>query len=151
MYHHSALQGIRQGNLLSGIEKIAKNNDLSKIKKIPRKRAVLAGCFEPGSTRWGPYWSFRRFVQADATHRSKEGSPFFKCWLKNVLPITNTAGALFFLQYTICELFSSLSSMRSSGCPLPSPTTPHRGNVGPAKELPITNTAGTSKAFGQYG
>jgi hypothetical protein len=32
MYHHSALQGIRQGNLMSGFKKIAKNNDLSKIK-----------------------------------------------------------------------------------------------------------------------
>ena len=105
MYHHSALQGIRQGNLLSGIEKIAKNNDLSKIKKIPRERAVLAGCFEPGSTRWGPYWSFRRFVQDDATHRSKEGSPFFKCWLKNVLPITNTAGALLSLIIQYLRIF----------------------------------------------
>jgi hypothetical protein len=35
MYHHSTLQGIHQGNLSSGIEKIAKNNDLSKIKMIP--------------------------------------------------------------------------------------------------------------------
>jgi hypothetical protein len=34
MYHHSTLQGILQGNLSSGIEKIAKNNDLSKIKMI---------------------------------------------------------------------------------------------------------------------
>jgi len=23
-------------------------------KKIPREDAVLAGCYEPGSTRWGP-------------------------------------------------------------------------------------------------
>jgi hypothetical protein len=35
MYHHSALQGIRQGNLLSGVQKIAKNNNLSKLKMIP--------------------------------------------------------------------------------------------------------------------
>jgi L-cysteine desulfidase len=42
------------------------------------------------------------------------------------------------LQYTILyERFSSLSSMRSSGCPMPSSTTPHRGNVGTAKGLPI--------------
>jgi hypothetical protein len=86
-----------------GLAKLAKP---TKLKKIPRKRAVLAGCFEPGSTRWGPCWSFRRFVQDDATHRSKEGSPFFKCWLKNVLPITNTAGVLFFkIHYSLRNLF----------------------------------------------
>jgi hypothetical protein len=28
----SAVQGIRQGNLMGGVRKIAKNNDLSKIK-----------------------------------------------------------------------------------------------------------------------
>ena len=61
-------------------------------KKIPREYAVLAGCYEPGSTRWGPCLHFRRFGSTDATHRAKEGSPFYQCWLKNLLPITNTAG-----------------------------------------------------------
>jgi len=45
MYHHSALQGIRQGNLLSGIEKIAKNNDLSKIKKNPPQACRVGRLF----------------------------------------------------------------------------------------------------------
>jgi hypothetical protein len=40
MYHHSTLQGIHQGNPSSGIEKIAKNNDLSKIKMILRVKPV---------------------------------------------------------------------------------------------------------------
>ena len=44
-------------------------------KKIPRGGNV-GGCFEPGLTRWGPCWSFRRFELVDAAHRSKEGSPF---------------------------------------------------------------------------
>jgi hypothetical protein len=35
MHHHATLQGIHLGNLSSGIEKIAKNNNLSKIKMIP--------------------------------------------------------------------------------------------------------------------
>jgi hypothetical protein len=47
-------------------------------KKTPTEE-VLEGCFEPGLTKWGPCWSFRRFGLADAAHRSKEGSPFRKC------------------------------------------------------------------------
>ena len=41
MYHHSTLQGILQGNLSSGIEKIAKNNYLSKVKNDYRGLAGL--------------------------------------------------------------------------------------------------------------
>jgi hypothetical protein len=52
------------------------------------------------------------------------------------------------LSYYMCELFSSLSSMRSSGCPMPSSTPPHRGNVGSARKPPSTNTAGASKTLG---
>jgi hypothetical protein len=44
-------------------------------KRNPRGRGV-GGCFEPGLTRWGPCWSFRRFERVDAAHRSKEGAPF---------------------------------------------------------------------------
>jgi len=63
--------------------------------KNPREGAVSADCFEPGFTRWAPCWYFRRLAQHKASHRAKEGLPIFICWLKNVLPITNTAGEMF--------------------------------------------------------
>ena len=81
MYHHSALQGIRQGNLLSGIEKIAKNNDLSKIKKSPASVPcwqVVLNLVRPGGVPVGPlgasYKTTRHTVPRKGPRSSNVGS-----------------------------------------------------------------------------
>ena len=177
MYHHSTLQGIHQGNLSSGIEKIAKNNDLSKVKNDywglaglqaisnrpdrhnrsnrlnrTKKSPASVPCWQvvlnlvrPGGVPVGPlgasYKTTRHTVPRKGSHSINVGS--------RTCCQSPTPQGLCFPCNTIClNFFSSLSSMRSSGCPMPSSTTPHRGNVGFAKKLPSTNTAEASKTLG---
>jgi hypothetical protein len=76
MYHHSTLQGIHQGNPSSGIEKIAKNNDLSKIKMIPEVKPV-----EPVRSVWPAHTLFLTGLTGTTglTDQTKQKNPPQAC------------------------------------------------------------------------
>ena len=117
MYHHSALQGIRQGNLLSGIEKIAKNNDLSKIKKSPASVPcwqVVLNLVRPGGVPIGPlgasYKPTRHTVPRKGPRSSNVGS---RTYCQSPTPqghcfSYNTLFANFFPHYLQCGRAAAL-------------------------------------------